>query len=914
MIDIKGIAVTLSVITCLVGGLRAQVVLSEFMASNRTSLLDSDHNPSDWLELHNTGDAMVSLGGAYLTDDLENLTKWRLPAMTIKAHGFLIVFCSGKNRCISGVELHTNFRIGRGPGDLALVATDGRRIVSHLRYGRQTSGVSAGPLAGSAATGTSRFALPFAHPTPGGANPPALRGVAARPRIVPRIAVLDHPAQVRLSADVDPGRETAIHYTLDGTDPTRDSPRARGPIEIRGSTLLKARVFQDGYVPSPVSLGSYVWRADALRGFSSNLPLLVLSSFGSEIHERSKTSGQLDLYQPGAAGRTGLTGRPEFSCRIGVKTRGSSTLHRLKKGYSLELRDVEGEDRDAELLGMPADSDWVLYGPFNFDHAHLRNVLAYQLVESMGYYAPRTRFVEAFVNPTRQPLSPEHYVGVYVLIEKISRGSHRVAVSKQGGYILKIDRLGPAEKGLVAAGEELQFVYPKERRITDARRQRLMTFLTRFGTALNSKSAAVPAQGYARFIDVDSFIDYHFFYEYARNPDAFSLSTYLHLRAIEGEAEALRIHMGPVWDFDRAFRTNLDRSWVGYASDPEGWSGDCDYGWWGRLFQDPVFRARYRSRGRRILAAELSVERVHARIDRLVEQLAEAMERNQRRWPIVAPGTWRNDIAAMKRWIDRRSRWFAAELLEMPRHRISRTEFPLSLELINDNSGGQLFYTLDGSDPLLRVGELSPQALHYQHKIILSGATRVKARVRVGAHFSRLMSEVVGTEAMPTVAVSEIMYNPIGGHEYEFVELLNTGTASVDLAGITLRGEISFNFSLARVRTLEPGGRVVVMFHPRKFARRYGQLGELVSGPYLGRLDNTEDTLTLHDRLGRLIGEIKYKDSWYPDTDGGGHSLVLVNFDPEKWTERNSWRSSLVKHGTPGGSDADFNNPSRPGK
>ncbi len=100
------------------------------------------------------------------------------------------------------------------------------------------------------------------------------------------------------------------------------------------------------------------------------------------------------------------------------------------------------DDTSFSLMGLPAESDWILHGPYS-DKALIRNYLAYTLARDMGHYASRTRFCELFLN--------DQYRGVYVLIERIKRDSARVDIAKllptdvtgdqlTGGYIVKIDR------------------------------------------------------------------------------------------------------------------------------------------------------------------------------------------------------------------------------------------------------------------------------------------------------------------------------------------------------------------------------------------------------------------------------------------------------------------------------------------
>jgi len=112
------------------------VRINEFMASNGLALDDGDGNSSDWIELYNAGPGVADLTGWHLTDEGDNLEKWRFPAATtIPANGYLLVFASGESsddHVDAGGFLHTNFRLGTGGEYLALVKGDGTTIVTEF--------------------------------------------------------------------------------------------------------------------------------------------------------------------------------------------------------------------------------------------------------------------------------------------------------------------------------------------------------------------------------------------------------------------------------------------------------------------------------------------------------------------------------------------------------------------------------------------------------------------------------------------------------------------------------------------------------------------------------------------------------------------------------------------------------------
>jgi CotH protein/lamin tail-like protein len=102
--------------------LAADVILSEFMAVNESTLADEDGDYSDWVELYNAGDQAQSLDGWSLTDDDGDLRKWRIPdGVTMTPGQRLVIFASDKDRADAGGQLHTNFKLSGNGEYLALV-------------------------------------------------------------------------------------------------------------------------------------------------------------------------------------------------------------------------------------------------------------------------------------------------------------------------------------------------------------------------------------------------------------------------------------------------------------------------------------------------------------------------------------------------------------------------------------------------------------------------------------------------------------------------------------------------------------------------------------------------------------------------------------------------------------------------
>ena len=158
-----------------------------------------------------------------------------------------------------------------------------------------------------------------------------------------------------------------------------------------------------------------------------------------------------------------------------------------------------------------------------------------------------------------------------------------------------------------------------------------------------------------------------------------------------------------------------------------------------------------------------------------------------------------------------------------------------------------------------------------------------------------LFSWAMAVSARP-ISIAEINYNPVGGSDYEFIELINSGTDPFVLTGCKFTSGIDYVFG---TRTLAPGARVVVVRDLGKFADRYPGVSAL--GPYSKKLSDTGDTIILTTATGVELLKMKYSNggSWPSRADGYGSSLEVL--DPNgDLNDPLNWRSSTEYHGSPG--------------
>jgi len=696
------------------------VTISEFAAVNDKgffTLVEGQETRSDWIEIHNASREPVNLDGWYLTDDPADLTLWQFPEVLIGPRQTVIVWASGilaedhpENWPYEDElgYLHTNFKLARTGDYLALVNPDVQVVHEYASfeikedvwgYPPQDEGVSYGLCGGEQAF------LPL--PTPGETNVSECLEQCEDP-------AFSHPGGTFVNSFVleltcaTPNAE--IFYTLDGAQATGPPSGGRavnwikyiGPIEINRSVEILAQAQESTMLPSATKNQSYLALASDVASFSSNLPIIIVDTGGKSVSGGAFKLVKSAFIDTGESGRAQMTDTADFVGRGGLHIRGSSSSGFAKKQYAFETWDLDEADRDVAILGFPEESDWILYGPSQYDLTIINNAFIFELSNQAGRYAPRTRFCEMYLNSDNGTVSADDYIGIYILMEKINRDSERVAVEKlepwdstepkvSGGYVLSIDRAG--DGGFSSSRNTgFVYVYPKGEDMTDTQKDWIRGYINQLETALWGASFKNAQTGYAKYIDVNSFIDHHILNLLPLNVDAFRLSGYMHKKR-DGKLE-----LGPIWDYDRAMNSTDGRD-----DNPEQWSYFLTFYWYARLFEDPHFWIQYIDRWFEFRNTVFSTEHMNATVDRMVEEIGEAQVRNQQRWSqySLRYGGFDGEIAALKDWLHARATWIDREFIQPPvfSHTSNRLASELVVTLDNPNGEGTIYYSLDGSDP-----------------------------------------------------------------------------------------------------------------------------------------------------------------------------------------------------------------------
>jgi len=436
--------------------------------------------------------------------------------------------------------------------------------------------------------------------------------------------------------------------------------------------------------------------------------------------------------------------------------RGNTSRSFPKKSYRLELQDSAGAECKIPLCGMPGDSDWILNASVT-DRSFIRDALTYELWRGMGHYAPHTRYIYVIIVTNEALVFTNHLVlqglnvgfrqnyhsGLYVLTEKIKRDKRRLDLAKlhvwdteerniSGGYILRMNNPKAGDRGFKSLnGLVMLFDEPKSRNIPDVQQRWISNYVCKFEEALRSAHFKDHVNGYSKYIDVRSFIDYYWIAEVGRNPDSFWFP-YLY------KDRGGKLNMGPVWDWDLSFGNETHQM----IHNEEGWSWKAtrsqQFSWFARLFNDPDFEQLWIDRWSELRKSVFATSNVIARVERLASELGNARVGNAMgstlskgvRGSANALKSHEEHVQWLKDWITRRLSWIDTQFVSAPTADLLRRYRDGDGDVALSGNGNAILYTLDGSDPRALGGGSSFTALKYVSPARVSAGAVLFSRVR----------------------------------------------------------------------------------------------------------------------------------------------------------------------------------------
>ena len=525
----------------------------------------------DWVEILNPTDQIIQAGDYYLSDKGKDRLLYPLPSRRMRPGERMLIFCTEEiNPAIAN---RAPFGLSSEGETLYLSRSDGT-LQDYVNLHDIPLGCSFGRM-----DGIGGFCY-MGEPTPGKDNKQGYRLIAEQPVLIGEDGWFQNVESVTVTLQ----GEGSIHYTLDGSTPTKDSPAYTGPFDLEQTTAVRAVSLVPGRMPSPVLNLSYILNEE------HTLPVVSLVADQGDLFGRNGLYDHPseDWERPATIAYYGEDGSFRLDC--GVKLHGAtSKITQPKKSLKLNFRERYAGELHYDLFqnGVTDFSSILLRAAQESSQStYIHDTLMHELAEECFPELPAQdhKYAVLYING--------RYWGVYNIREAHSEEHY----ARHYGYA--VDSVSHWKKiwGHNTPAEEVcDFVLNNDMRDED-----------------NYAYAAA-------HINLDSVIGWSILQAYCGNFDCNSPN--------------MRFYWS---DEDQMLRYALVDLDLGMYS-LETWEIPFQFGYeYNRLaeqlMQNPDFRERLCRKLKQVLDGPMSDEAVLSRIDALADELRPEIGRDLERW------------------------------------------------------------------------------------------------------------------------------------------------------------------------------------------------------------------------------------------------------------------------------------------
>lgn len=262
--------------------LKDRLHINEIMVGNLDVFVDPSWNFGSWVELFNDSTGDIELRGLWLSDDLGQLRKARVPAVVVPAQGYKNLWLGHRDKyCPTQIAFQLN------PEGGALYVSDG---AGNLLLSQEYPPMP--PRSSFARVGDGEWSL-TSTPSPQRANDGMT--LCTERLDAPHVSADSQLFSGSLAFSVDIPAGCTLRYTTDGSTPTlTNGQTGGGNFTVTGDAVYRFALFRDGWLSSPVVTRSFF----VDRTFS--LPILSLVTAPANLY-----SDTLGFFVRGVNGRAG---------------------------------------------------------------------------------------------------------------------------------------------------------------------------------------------------------------------------------------------------------------------------------------------------------------------------------------------------------------------------------------------------------------------------------------------------------------------------------------------------------------------------------------------------------------------------------------------------------------------------------
>ena len=346
---------------------------------------------------------------------------------------------------------------------------------------------------------------------------------------------------------------------------------------------------------------------------------------------------------------------------VRVKGRGNSSWKMPRRSYQIKL-----PSRDS-VLGMPPAKKWLLISNYA-DASLMRNKLMYDLAAQIMDFAPQSEFADLWIDGD--------YRGVYLVCQRIATGKTSLNLKSKQGILAEIDTFYWHDTDSYFKSNYSPAVFTlKDSPADDMEKEDSLArksfsdfedYVRRFKDLLYAEDK--DWNQISSMMDVDSFVAFYLLEEFSENPDSCRTSLYMYQ---DGPDDVL--HMGPVWDFDKAlgyaqkgkYGGDPERDYVSNIQEYMGTENDCT--WYTELMKIPEFQDAvqeyYQTTARDVFLSSGQL------IEDYRHRIAKSAEYTESIWPVaeivencghdpVQFSCWNDAVDYLKNWTKKRIQYF----------------------------------------------------------------------------------------------------------------------------------------------------------------------------------------------------------------------------------------------------------------
>lgn len=390
--------------------LQAQLYINEYSCANISTTADNFGEYHDWVEIYNSGTSTVNLTGYYLSDNVNNPTKWQFPAGSVAAGGFTRIICSGRNGNFSN-WLHASFKLTQCQPEEIILSDASGTLMDSTKLRRNQVGDSWGRTTDGAST----WAV-FQSPTFNASNNTAQAYQPYTPAPLFSQQPGFYPGAITVSL-TSPDATATIYYTIDGSTPNNTSTTYTGPITVSTTQVIRAKA----YSSQPLVLESFVETNTYF--INSTHTVAVLSISGQKLSDllvmgdaSLEPVTALEYFDKTGTFRTEVTGNSNKhgNDSWAYDQRGLDFVSRDQFGYNDALhwklfRRKDREDFQRIIIKAAANDNY----PFEAGGAHIRDAYCHTLSQQADLSLDERTWEPCVLYVNGQ------YWGVYDIREKV---------------------------------------------------------------------------------------------------------------------------------------------------------------------------------------------------------------------------------------------------------------------------------------------------------------------------------------------------------------------------------------------------------------------------------------------------------------------------------------------------------------